>query len=53
MFLNNEKACFFTDIEKIPPYFTSKFFFDFLKNRDLKELKNILNEDIKKVIGLF
>ncbi|XVJ51704.1 MAG: RNA-directed DNA polymerase [Vampirovibrio sp.] len=45
VFLDDEQADFFTNMDKIPPYFTSKFLFSFINNQ--KNLSRSLSKSLK------
>ncbi len=45
IFLDDKQANFFTNTDKMPPYFTAKFFFDFINTQ--KKLQELLTNPIE------
>jgi hypothetical protein len=45
IFLDNKQADFFTNTDKMPPYFTAKFFFDFINTQN--KLQQLLTDPIE------
>lgn len=46
IFLDDKQADFFTNTDRIPPYFTTKFFFDFINKQ--KKIHTLLTKKIKE-----